>query len=251
MDFGGDDIRPERLYELVERILAKEIADGQYDDAGYLPSERNLMTRFNVGRPAIRDALFSLERRGLVERSRGRRVRPLKPGFETVIQQLDLVVASSLRTRGNLRHLMELRRFIESSLAEKAAHTATTGEIEKLRVILGEARSSIHDQERFWLADIAFHEALAEISRNPILPEIVKAVARWLIGERRITMPNEERNRKVCNQHEAIIEAIEKGDGRAASRAMTLHFEDTEQVLGLIAGLGVPSQEEVSHLMPL
>lgn len=233
MEFKQDEVRVERLYEQVERILAKEIVGGKYDEAGYLPSERNLMERFGVGRPAIREALFSLERRGLATRHQGKRVRPLKPGFETVIQQLDLVVESSLRERANLRHLMELRRFIESSLAEKAAQTATKAEIAKLWAILEETRKSTHDQERFWQADIAFHEALAEISNNPILPEIVKAIARWLIGERRITLPDVERNKQVCDHHEAIITAIEAGDGPAASQAMSRHFRDTEQVLGL------------------
>ncbi len=228
-----EEIKAERLYEQVERILAKEIAGGKYDEAGYLPSERKLMDRFGVGRPAIREALFSLERRGLAIRQLGRRVQPLKPGFETVIQQLDLVVESSLRNRANLRHLMELRRFIESSLAEKAAHTATEKDIAKLRSILAEAQDSISDQDRFWKTDIAFHEALAEISHNPILPEIVKAIARWLIGERRITLPDEGRNKKVCAQHEAIVDAIEGRDGRAAAEAMIRHFQDTEKVLGL------------------
>lgn len=233
MEFGQQEVRSERLYEQVERILAKEIAGGKYDEVGFLPSERNLMERFGVGRPAIREALFSLERRGLAIRRQGRRVSPLKPGFETVIQQLDLVVESSLRERSNLRHLMELRRFIEGGLAEKAAQNATPAEIEKLWAILEETRKSINDQERFWQADIAFHEALAEISKNPILPEIVKAIARWLIGERRITLPDVDRNRKVCDHHEAIIKAIEAGDGAAASQAMGRHFHDTEVVLGL------------------
>lgn len=228
-----NEVRPERLYEQVERILAKEIAGGEFDETGFLPSERNLMDRFNIGRPAIREALFSLERRGLAMRQRGRRVQPLKPGFEKVIQQLDLVVESSLRDRENLRHLMELRSFVESSMAEKAAQIASRTDIARLRVILIEARDSIADQERFWEADIAFHTTLAKVSKNPILPEMVKAIARWLIGERRITMPDEKRNRVVCVQHDAIVDAIESGDGLAAGRAMMRHFEDTEKVLGL------------------
>ncbi len=227
----SDHVSSERLYEQIERVMAREIVDGVYDEAGVLPSERKLMDRFGVGRPAVREALFSLERRGLVERRQGRRVRPLKPTFKNVLSELDLIVRSALRDEMNVAHLMELRRFIESSLAAKAAESADAEGLARLDAALAAGRAAISDQEAFWRADVEFHEALAAISNNPILPQIVRAILRWLIVERRITFANEKRNRDVCRRHEAVAKAIHDGDSAKASHAMATHLAETEEII--------------------
>jgi DNA-binding FadR family transcriptional regulator len=227
----SDHVSAERLYEQIERVMAREIVDGVYDEAGVLPSERKLMDRFGVGRPAVREALFSLERRGLVERRQGRRVRPLKPTFKNVLSELDLIVRSALRDEMNVAHLMELRRFIESSLAAKAAESANPEGLARLDAALAAGRAAISDQEAFWRADVEFHEALAAISNNPILPQIVRAILRWLIVERRITFANEERNRDVCRRHEAVAKAIHDGDAARAAQAMATHLAETEEII--------------------
>ena len=36
-------------------------------EVGYLPSEKELMARFQVGRPAVREALFMLQQQGRIE----------------------------------------------------------------------------------------------------------------------------------------------------------------------------------------
>lgn len=226
-----DRISATRLYEQIEQVMAREVVDGVYDEAGVLPSERQLMERFGVGRPAVREALFSLERRGLAERRQGRRVRPLKPGFENVLSELDLIVRSALRDKMNLAHLMELRRFIESSLAAKAAESATAEDMSQLDAALRAGRAAISDQDAFWRADVAFHEILAGISGNPILPQIVRAMLRWLIVERRITFANEDRNRNVCMRHEAVFDAIRAHDATRAAQAMADHLSETEAII--------------------
>ena len=46
---------------------------------GRLPSEKELMERFGVGRPAVREALFILQQQGLVEIASGARARVTAP----------------------------------------------------------------------------------------------------------------------------------------------------------------------------
>lgn len=230
-DDQSDQIAAERLYEQIERVLTREIVDGVYDDAGVLPTERKLMVRFGVGRPAVREALFSLKRRGLATRRQGQRVRPVKPNFDNVLSELDLIVRSALRDEINVAHLMELRRFIESSLAAKAAESANADDLICLDKAIKAGWASISDQEAFWRADVAFHEALAAISRNPILPQIVHAMLRWLIIERRITFANEDRNREVCIRHEAVVKSIKEGDAAKASETMIAHLTETEMII--------------------
>ena len=51
------------------------IQDGQFGLGDFLPSERELMQHFGVGRPAVREALFALQRMGLVVVATGERPR--------------------------------------------------------------------------------------------------------------------------------------------------------------------------------
>jgi len=53
-------IRPQKLYEQVSARLEARIIDKTYDAGDLLPSERDLMREFGVGRPAIREALIHL-----------------------------------------------------------------------------------------------------------------------------------------------------------------------------------------------
>lgn len=56
-------IRRKLADEVRDRLLAL-IRGGELRPGDRLPSERDLMERFGVGRPAVREALQSLARRG-------------------------------------------------------------------------------------------------------------------------------------------------------------------------------------------
>ncbi len=53
-----------------------------------LPSERELMAFFNVGRPSVREALAALKRKGLVQINNGERARVSRPSADTIISEL-------------------------------------------------------------------------------------------------------------------------------------------------------------------
>lgn len=54
-----------RLSEGVEEELERIIRQGEILEGEQLPSERELMSMFDVGRPSIREALASLAHKGL------------------------------------------------------------------------------------------------------------------------------------------------------------------------------------------
>lgn len=236
----NDAIRASRLYEAIEQVLATEIVDGKYDERGLLPSERSLTERFEVGRPAIREAIFALARRGLVEQRQGRRVRVLKPNFRHVVSELDLVVRGVLRDSTNLVHLMEVRRLIETNLVAKVAEEISEAGLVEIRTALDRNEAALDDQEEFWRTDIAFHGAIAAASRNPIMPEMVSALLSWLIVGRRVTQPGRKRNELAFKHHLKIFKAIEGRLPDAARQAMADHLRDTETAV--IKGLNLGSR---------
>jgi len=64
------------IYHQIYNILFKEIQNGIYNDAGMLPSEKELCSRFSVERNTVRKALQLLVNEGLISK---------KPGYGTVL----------------------------------------------------------------------------------------------------------------------------------------------------------------------
>ena len=72
-------IKRQRLFDQVAQHLEAMILSGEVGVGDALPSERELMERFGVGRPAIREALITLHRSGLIEIANGARARVAVP----------------------------------------------------------------------------------------------------------------------------------------------------------------------------
>ena len=77
-----------KLSDTVEEELELMIRQGEFTEGDALPSERELMAVFGVGRPSIRDALSALARKGLVKISSGERTRVTQPSADHIISEL-------------------------------------------------------------------------------------------------------------------------------------------------------------------
>ncbi|HEX2731877.1 MAG TPA: GntR family transcriptional regulator [Polyangiaceae bacterium] len=62
---------PVPLYRQLADVLLEQMKQGQLETGARLPSEPELVRRYGIGRPTVRQATELLERRGLVERRRG------------------------------------------------------------------------------------------------------------------------------------------------------------------------------------
>ena len=72
-------IRRRRLYEEVALRIEEMIREGRFEVGDSLPAERELMAELGVGRSAVREALASLARMGLVSVNSGERARVTAP----------------------------------------------------------------------------------------------------------------------------------------------------------------------------
>ena len=76
--------RHEEVAEHIELlVLSHRIGIGSR-----LPSERELMERFGVGRSTVREALFKLNRMGLVQLAPGSQARITRPTAELIVNEL-------------------------------------------------------------------------------------------------------------------------------------------------------------------
>jgi GntR family transcriptional regulator len=72
--------RGEPLYQQVAAELRRQIRSGRYGPGDELPSERELVERFNVSGGVVRAAMVQLRAEGLVATYQGRRPVVLEPG---------------------------------------------------------------------------------------------------------------------------------------------------------------------------
>ena len=172
-------IRRRKLYEEVVARLEELIHSEQLKPGEPLPSERDLMLQFGVGRPAIREALFALSRMGLVEVANGERPHVSSPTPKTLLGELSGAARLMLSKPQGVFHFQQARTLFESALAEEAARVATRSDVLGLEGALQTNKQAIGDAVRFQQTDVAFHLAIASISRNPIL-------SRTSRGDRRV-----------------------------------------------------------------
>ena len=217
-------IRRRKLYEEVADHLEQMIQDGEFAESERLPSERDLMRQFGVGRPAIREALFHLRKMGLVEIRSGERARVTRPTPQFVINSLAGTARHMIAAPGGVRNFQDARIFFEVSLARHAALHATEEDLGLFKEALEANRQSIGDLKRFERTDVAFHYVLAVIPRNPIFTAIHAALAEWLLEQRQTTLaPGEDL--RAYQAHRAIFEAVAARDPDRAETAMRAHLE--------------------------
>lgn len=225
-----DLVRKRRLYEEVASRLEAMIVGGEYAAGDQLPSERELMQRYGVGRPAVREALFALQKMGLIAVSAGGRARVTTPTPEVVVESLSGAARHLLAAPGGVRSFQEARLFFEVGLARYAAEHASTDDLAELDRALAANRQTIGDIARFERTDVAFHYVLAVIPRNPIFTAIHSAIAEWLMEQRHITLSRPGQNEIAYRAHAAISKAIAARDPDRAERLMRAHLEQVADV---------------------
>lgn len=222
----SEHIAKRKLSDEVFERLKRLIVEGEMKTGSLMPSERELMLRFGVGRPAIREAMQQLASMGLVEINHGERARVLQLTPQSLMKQVDQSAQIMLSlSADSLEHLKSARIFFERGMAREAALKATDKDLELLRQTLEDQRKSLGEAERFMAADMRFHTQIAAISKNPIFTAVSEAMLGWLKiyhGEMLIWTGKEK---YTLAEHEEIISHLAANDPDAAEAAMVKHLE--------------------------
>ena len=218
-------IQRRKLSDDVFDRLLELIRDGTLRPGDHLPSERSLMERLGVGRPAVREALQALDRMGLIEIRHGERARIAEPSFGHMVEQMGETMRHLLvHSPANLEHLKEARATLEREVTRIAARRRTEADVRRLRGIVAEQAAAIADPHTFRALDGRFHREIAVISGNPIWPAVSEAVFGWLaiFHASLVAVPGLEQ--LTLDEHGQIADAIERRDVDAAGQAMTDHL---------------------------
>jgi DNA-binding FadR family transcriptional regulator len=123
---GSEHIAKRKLSDEVFERLKRLIVQGEKTPGSLMPSERELMARFGVGRPVIREAMQQLASMGLVEINHGERARVLELTPYSLMRQVDQSARIMLsQSAESLEHLKSARIFFERGMVREAALKVT------------------------------------------------------------------------------------------------------------------------------
>jgi GntR family transcriptional regulator, sialic acid-inducible nan operon repressor len=226
----SEPIRRRKLaHEVLDRLMAS-MRNGEFPIGSTLPSERELMELFSVGRPAVREALQAMERMGFIAIVHGEGARVLPISATTVIGQIsDSAMHLLSSSHDLLEHLKDARAFFEIGMVRALAERATAADLVTLKRALDANRSAMSDQETFQRTDMAFHRTIAELSGNPIYSAVSQAMLEWLGTFYSQLVFNPGAEKTIHAEHADIFERIAAHDPDGAAKAMADHLARANQ----------------------
>lgn len=227
-----DKIVRRKLSDDVLERLMQLIGSGEFAPGDTFPSERELMERFGVGRPAVREAMQSLQNAGLIAIQQGQRPKVTQPTALGIISQIDVAARHLLNSSpGSLEQLKDARLLFEVGIVRRAAENPTAEDAERMRAALArQERYFQTEPDKFVEADIAFHIAIAETTKNPIFVAISQAMLRWLKQFHSNIVRLDGKESITMTEHKLIFEKIVARDPDGAAFAMTDHLKRSRAI---------------------
>ena len=170
-----EPIGHESLADAVVAQIEDLIASGILKQGRKLPSERDLADMLKVSRPKLREALHTLEERGLVTTRHGEGTF-----VSALTRQAMLPALLSLYGRHEPAFFdyLEYRREQEGFAARLAAQRATRADKERITEILTEIERAwkANDAQASREADFALHTAIVDASQNATLIHMMASI---------------------------------------------------------------------------
>jgi DNA-binding GntR family transcriptional regulator len=208
------DFQNRSLVEIIFRQLEGLILSGKIQP-GERINESKLSNILGVSRAPIREALRLLASNGILEirANRGMFVRDLQinevEGLYDIRAALDVLAGEKAAERIDEEHLQVLNHWIQEM------------------AVCVESK----DTDAYYRANIAFHEAIVEISGNANLLSIYEGVCKQMSLFRKVSLSLPGHLRLSLQRHKKIVEAIRSKNSSKAAKVMRNHTLGAKKAL--------------------
>lgn len=194
--------RSDRIADDIEGL----IVDGTFADGDRL-DEVQLASRFSVSRTPVREALLRLAQSGLVEQIPRRGVFVRQPGPVELIEMFEVMAE------------------LEAVCAKLAASRISDAALAELKETNRRCQLVVEQQDTdgYYRENERFHAILYRQSGNSFLEQECLRLQRRLQPFRRLQLRVRGRLKQSMSEHEAIVAAIEAGDGEEAAKIICAH----------------------------
>jgi DNA-binding FadR family transcriptional regulator len=224
------------MADLVAQRIRQQIVRGELREGDWLPTEPELIERFGVSRPTLREAFRLLEADSLVRVRRGPPggAQVSIPGPEAAAPIFSLLLALQETT---VEDVYTARMVIEPPAVRRLAEHGSGADHDLLAAELEHVAAALDGP--FGSATVRFHQRIVELSGNRTLSTVVT-----LLGEivsRHIKAVYEETplegtalaesNRLALRSYERLVELVRARDGDGAERHWVEHMHRAREHL--------------------
>ena len=224
------------FHSFVINEIGMGVASGAFPVGSTLPGDAEMMDRYEVSRTVLREAVKTLEAKGLVEaRAKvGTRVLP-RNRWNLFDRQVLFWIFHATPEPGFAESLAEVRAGLEMQAAGLAAARRQAEPMRMMRYWLAQTQIAAGMVENYGLAAFEIHRLVAEASQNPVLRASTGltefALAMALRGQ--LAAGVGDFAAQKSRPSEALIAAIDRGDiGGAEAGMADLLFIDRSWSLG-------------------
>ena len=198
----------DQAYALLRQAIAD--ADIYASSEEIRLDERALSESLGVSRTPVREAMTLLEQEGFLRMVPRRGIYIVRKSKREIVEMIQMWAA------------------LESMAARLATLHATDEEIARLRHMFDQFRDSTPAEHiaEYSDANIAFHQAIVELSKSQIILDTIKNIFIHVRAIRRMTISQSDRASRSIVDHLRIIEALEKRDTELAERLVRQHSLD-------------------------
>jgi len=217
---------------VIDQILSS-IQDGALVPGERMPSEAKLAELTGVGRTSVREALAALRLMGVVETRVGDGSYVASRDGDNVHSDVAGEIAKAISLSAEAVQLQEARAVFESGLARLAAVRWDDSKAERFLELLRSMDQAAEAEryEGYIQLHRDFHLSLAQATDNVIVEATERSFLEymdhegWKDMERQSYLPNRrDYLRESAQEHRAIFEAIQAGDGALASELIHKHY---------------------------
>jgi GntR family transcriptional regulator, transcriptional repressor for pyruvate dehydrogenase complex len=229
--------RPDSLAGRVEQELERLIVENRLAPEERLLAERPLADRFGVSRTVVREAVRSLAAKGLLEVRTGDGTYVRNPSHTNAAESLARLFRFTGMSGPDQTHaIYELRQPLEVEIAGLAAERATQKDVEALKRWVDITNSPGTDEATHIDADMQFHLALAEATRNPLFSVLLESMGELMRALREVGVKASGGRREGRVMHSRLLERVVARDAAGARSVMHEHMRHSEEILRAALG---------------
>jgi GntR family transcriptional repressor for pyruvate dehydrogenase complex len=223
-------IKKEKISDLIVEQFNQMITDGTFKPGDKLPSERELVEIFGVSRASVREAMVSLQSKGIVD---------IRGGEGTFLNDDSTIIRDHFKIKFLLNQykveeLIEARLLLETQIVKLAIDNINHKSMEDIEMCYLSMIKSKNQMDKFVEEDFKFHISVANATKNSYLAEMLKTTRELLYEVNKLVVLKPGQLNRVLDSHYKIMEAIKQGDKVAASLEMKNHIKsinDSENVV--------------------
>lgn len=203
----------------------------------YLGAEKDLLQKFGISRPTLRQAAKMVERDRLISVRRGSKggFFAERPDASDAIQSL----TRFLRLRGtNLGHVMQVTRPVFEEAAVAAANRRTQDDIDQLKEFVAAIDDCAGPRELI-AAEVNMARLIGRVCGNPVIELVIEIGYSFGLGERDIGLYGDPQRRARARElQRGLLNAIIAGDADIARLMMQRRSDQFDEWLQLSGALG-------------